>query len=370
MKPGYDINDLVKKIKNDEEIKRDFHVHDTNNIQFNYSSTEIFEEDGTSSSRNTPLINLSTQNGMIQLEMNDTMTTQLANNIQLPKSYFDKCLQKAPDLLRDNVQHWFNHEPKQRLIRAWGDTGRAYLSNAYATIDNFDVLQAIVPIADKHNMVVKDSYITDNHMYMRCFMPNMTRDISKQQKGDIVGLGFLAQNSETGLGKIKVSPILERLVCLNGMTVNDAKYTIQRKHIGSKRDMAFSAEVYRNETIVQQDRAWLMTMEDEMTHLFNGQTFEEITDRIIVSQDSAEVERPQKAVEEITKKHKFSEMESEAILEALLLGGDRTKWGMGNAVTTAAKQCTSVDRSIEMESIGWDIVNMKSRSWEDVALAA
>lgn len=106
-----------------------------------------------------------------------------------------------------------------------------------------------------------------------------------------------------------------------------------------------------------------------MNGLFNGTTFEEITDKIIGSQDSASVERTKPAVQEITKRYKFTERESEDIYEAFLRGDDRTKWGMTNAITNAAQKQGNADRSVEMESIGWNVMNMPNKQWESIAFA-
>ena len=77
------------------------------------------------------------------------------------------------------------------MVRTLGITGRAYLSDRYARYDHFDVLEKVMPIMTKFDMEFRDSYITDDKLYLRATFPNMERDIGNglRQRGDIVRLG-------------------------------------------------------------------------------------------------------------------------------------------------------------------------------------
>lgn len=370
MKQGLDQYGVIDAIKRNEELKHDF-LASTENIQFSTKQTISIDEDDNRVTTHSPMFALS--NNAIGTanwyDINHTMATQMSNKLGVPKSYWDKCLKSAPLLLKENVDHWLYETPKTMMVRTLGDTGRAFLSDRYARYDHFDVLEKIMPIMSQWNMEFRDSYITDDKMYLRATFPNMEYDVSARKVGDIVRLGLMISNSETGMGLLEAGPIIERIKCLNGWVVTDRKYAVKRKHLGSKWEDSIDREILREETIVQQDRAWLMTFEDHMGNLFNGTTFEEITDKIIGSQDSAEVERAEPAVKEITKRYSFSDREREDIYEAFLTGGDRTKWGMSNAITNAAQKRVSADRAVEMESIGWNVMNMSNSHWESVAFA-
>jgi hypothetical protein len=368
MRPGYDQFDLIDQLKNFESMKHDYLVN-TENIGFDTFTRHEHSNNGKET------VNYGAEmflygSANCSFEINNTMQTQMANKLGVPKTYWDKCLKEAPDLLKQNVTHWLLDKPKTMMVRTLGTTGRAYLSDRYARYDHFDVLEKVMPIMTKFDMEFRDSYITDDKLYLRATFPNIERNISpKQQKGDIVRLGLMISNSETGMGQLEAGPIIERLVCTNGMVVTDSRYAIKRKHLGSRLETIADREILREETIIQQDKAWLMTFEDHMNGLFNGTTFEEITDKIIGSQDSASVERTKPAVQEITKRYKFTERESEDIYEAFLRGDDRTKWGMTNAITNAAQKQGNADRSVEMESIGWNVMNMPNKQWESIAFA-
>ena len=42
---------------------------------------------------------------------------------------------------------------------------------------------------------------------------------------------------------------------------------------------------------------------------------------------------------------------------------------MTNAITNAAQKQGNADRSVEMESIGWNVMNMPNKQWESIAFA-
>ena len=48
--------------------------------------------------------------------------------------------------------------------------------------------------------------------------------------GDIVQAGVMISNSEVGLGAVSIQPLVYRLVCTNGMIVNDMGE--RRHHVG------------------------------------------------------------------------------------------------------------------------------------------
>ena len=114
-----------------------------------------------------------------------------------------------------------------------------------------------------------------------------------------------------------------------------------------------------------------MTCQDEVNAMFTGQTFEDITSKILSATDPETViERPAKAIEVITKKYDFSELESEKIYENLIRDNDLTKWGTANAITATAGSVASADRSMDLESIGYKVVNMPTSHWTELAKAA
>ena len=75
-------------------------------------------------------------------------------------------LQEEPGLLADNVNRWLHKgEPTQRLLRTIDGRARAFLSNRYRCIDNFEIAQAVLPIImGMPGALFESTQITENYM--------------------------------------------------------------------------------------------------------------------------------------------------------------------------------------------------------------
>ena len=91
-------------------------------------------------------------------------------------------------------------------------------------------------------------------MYIKVVNPRLEAEV---QKGDIVQAGIIISNSEVGLGSVRVMPLVYRLVCLNGMVVNDLG---QRRYHGSELEEAW--ELFSDETLQAEDTAFLLKLAD------------------------------------------------------------------------------------------------------------
>ena len=74
--------------------------------------------------------------------------TQIAEKLGIPMPYFRKMKQQTPELLAQNVNGWLQYNGRNKyLVRSIsGDnntnTARAFLSDSYSIIDDYDVLFA------------------------------------------------------------------------------------------------------------------------------------------------------------------------------------------------------------------------------------
>jgi len=62
--------------------------------------------------------------------------------------------------------------------------------------------------------------------------------------------------------------------------------------------------------------------------------------------------------------------EQSSVLRHLIEGGDLSRWGLANAVTRAAADVESYDRSTELEAIGGAVVDLPAAQWKVIAEAA
>lgn len=352
MKQGLDLKQIEQVVREEITLKDDI-VAQSSSLKFGVETD------------NTPKMIIEDK----VFNASDLMVNQIANKLSVPKKYLDRMIQDAPELAESNVNHWLQNEPRPYMVRTLGDNARAFLSDRYEIIDNWDVLTAILPalkpFKDRDDLEFEQSHVTDRHLYLRLTVPSMTKDVGVKKKGDIICFGIQVKNSEVGLGSVEVSPFVKRLVCTNGMVAD--RYGHRKRHLGRSQWDGVDKSVLRQETIRQGNKAWIMTVQDEVQGMFNGTTFEQIADEFTLAQETEPVQRPAKAIEHIVKEYDFLGFEGESILENLLTDGDKTKYGMANAITRTATDSNTADRSMELESIGYKFLTMPNREWSNIA---
>ena len=75
--------------------------------------------------------------------------------------------------------------------------------------------------------------------YIKAVNPRLQAEVSPD---DIVQAGVIISNSEVGLGSVSIQPLIYRLVCSNGMVVNEA--AARRNHVGRVTDSEENFSVY------------------------------------------------------------------------------------------------------------------------------
>ena len=347
MKTGRSLQDLAIELDRQSQAKRDL-VVDTGALHMDANDI------GTA-------LNIGTVDNHEAFAINDIAHRQLGQHLKIPAAYYDRMKSDFPELLARNVNGWFARTPSRRMIRTLDGTARAFLSDRYRRIDNYEVAQTVLPIiVNMPGATVESCELTDSRLYIKVVAPRTTAEIVK---GDVVQAGVIITNSEVGLGSVSVSPLIYRLVCANGMIAQDAG--IRKYHVGRINEQGGdNYEIYRDETIEADDRAFLMKLEDTVHAAVNQATFTRLVDRLRETTE-AKIEPsivPQ-VVELVAKEYSISQEEGKGILGHLIEGGDLSLYGLANAVTRHARDVDSYDRSTELETVGYKIVTMAPALW-------
>src|SRR5262245_57564551 len=74
---------------------------------------------------------LDVQGVLSEYALTDHALGQVATDLGVPKRYFDRMRDDAPDLFKTNLHHWMYQEPKARMVRGLTNedgpmTGRAW----------------------------------------------------------------------------------------------------------------------------------------------------------------------------------------------------------------------------------------------------
>ena len=355
MKTGRTLQEMAIELDRQLKAKRDFLV-DTPTMHFTPSSEDgklVLDVNFGSGSDGITEIE--------RLDVNDIAHRQIGQHLNIPDRYYDKMRTDYPELLAANVNGWFEKTPSQRMLRTMDGTARAYLSNKYRRIDNFEVAQTVLPIiGGMDGATVESCELTDSRMYLKVVNQRITAEV---KKGDIVQAGLMITNSETGQGSVSVSPLIYRLVCSNGMIAADS--SLIKYHVGRTNEVGDNFEIFRSETIEADDRAFLMKIEDTVRAAVDQTKFNAIVAKMREATEAKmETNLVPQVVELSAKEFGLTQDEGNGILGHL--GGDLSLYGLANAVTRHSQDVRSYDRATELEATGWNMMTMSPSLWRQL----
>ena len=187
--------------------------------------------------------------------------------------------------------------------------------------------------------------------------------------GDIVQAGVIISNSEVGLGSVSIQPLIYRLVCSNGMVVNEA--AARRNHVGRVTDSEENFSVYSQATLDAEDKAFVMKIQDTVRAAVEEARFSQIVGKMQEAKAAQMDTHDVPAVVKLaSKEFHITDSESTGVLQRLIESNDLTLYGLSNAVTRHSQDVESYDRASELESIGYSILTMPARQWSRINRAA
>ena len=331
MKQGRTLQEVAAELARQRTNKRDFAVD---------SVSVRMDEDGGG-------ITLLGGSNSEQFGMTELFHRQLGSALGIPAKYYDKLRAELPSLLAENVNGWLENRADRQLIRTMDGRARAFLSDRYRRIDNYEIAEATLPLlSELEDVTVESCEVTENFMYIKAVNPRLQTEIVP---GDIVQAGVMISNSEVGLGSVKVMPLVYRLVCKNGFVANDLG---ERKyHIGREQDGDW--ELFTDETLRADDAAFMLKLRDIVRSAVDEARFHSVADRLREAANVKISGCAPKVVELTATNFGFIKPESDGILNHLITGGDLSMYGLSNAVTRASQDVESYDRATALESAGW-----------------
>ena len=301
--------------------------------------------------------------------INNIAHGQIAGRLNIPKKYYDLMLVKAPQLLAENVNHWFDNVPQRRMIRTDGENVRAFLSNRYRVLDNDEILESVLPVISELQIQMLSCEVTDSKLYLKCLFPKIQGEV---KAGDVVQSGIMISNSEVGLGAVRVMPLIYRLYCENGAISQD--YGLRKYHVGriagktgQEREAAF--EVYKDDTLIADDRAFLMKLRDVVAASMDQIRFDETVLKLRSMTENGIEGDIIKSVEVVQKKFNLNENERTGVLAHLINGGDLSQYGMMNALTRTSQDVEDYDRATDLERMGGKVIELSPQDWESISMA-
>lgn len=362
MLQGLTLQQLAAKIEANSKAKRDF-VYNTTDLEMVVDAeyTEVPPAERKNGNGHSVALVVADQGRYPILK---TAHEQIGARLDIPRKYYDRCLDKAPDLLATNVNRWFRDNPERRMIRTLAGRDRAFLSDRFNRIEHEEIAKAALPVlADIPDVQIISSEITERRMYLQAVTPRLQGDV---KVGDTVQAGVLISNSEIGFGAVLVTPLIYRLVCKNGMVVPDGR--LRASHIG--RRVEDNEELWADDTRQADDRAILLKVRDTVRACVDEAQFRTRVAKLSGLTEGKVTGDPTKVVGLLAAKVGANEEETGGILRSLIEGGDLSAWGLLNAVTAQAHSATSYDRAVEFEQAGGALVELSRDEWRGILNAA
>ena len=350
MKLGRSLQDLAIEIERQQGAKRDF-IADTRSTR-----------------------TVSTKAGGLSIGIGDkelasvlpTALSQLHSWAKVPHAYGKRMLDCAPEVYTEMMNHWLDKGPDnggtgRRMFRTLDGNLRAFLSDSYRPLDNFDLCQAVLPAIADFGCRITSCEVTDRRLYIKAVNEKVQADI---KVGDAVQAGVVISNSEIGHGSLQIAPMIYRLVCSNGMISQDNK--LRKYHVGSKAKGEGSVwEMLEDETKETTDKALWMQIRDVTRSALSEALFNQQVDKMREATQQL-ISDPQKVpdvVEMTVKKYGLSEEDNRGVLGHLISGGDLSRYGLLNAVTRYSQDVEDYDKATELEELGGKILDLNAKEW-------
>jgi hypothetical protein len=352
MKQGRSLTELAIEIERQAKSKQDL-VADTRSIGISDEGSQLVVRNGE-----TKLFNIQ-----------PLAHRQIAERVGIPQKYYERLQREQPQLLAQNVNTWFAAKPERRLVRLLDGNVRAFLSDRYQRVDNFDVAKTVLPVLlNTPGIETLSSEITESRLYIKAVTHKVQGEVKSRRVGDVVEAGVLISNSEVGLGAITIKPFFHFLVCLNGM-VRD-KDALRRAHLGRQIEGDNVVQFLQDDTKKAEDHAVLLKVRDVITAAMDFNNFRRALDAFQETTEQRIEGNPVAAVEELRQTFALSEDEGSAVLRHLIEGADLSRYGLINAVTRASADIGSYDRATEVETFGGALLDLPKSDWQRIAVAA
>lgn len=329
MKTGQTVEQLLDEVIDCEKNKRDFLVQSSKVIFDAEHNTVEFGTDGA-------------------FQMKDMFHEQMAGRLDIPRAYYNRMREESPNLLEKNVQHWLVKSDERRMVRTLASSARAFLSDRYRPLDNYELLQTVLPVLTDKQMIIESCQVTERRLYLKMVSPKVTHEV---RKGDVVRAGLVISNSEVGSGTLSVEPLIFRLVCMNGMIAPDSG--MRKYHTGrTGLDFEGAVEFYRDETRIADDKAFWLKVRDTVAGAMDAINFKSIVDAMEVTTQRRQIADTPSVIE-VTRKHfGLSDSEAGGVGFRYAEGRDQTLYGLINALTRYSQDVDNYERATEFERMG------------------
>ena len=318
-----------------------------------------------------------------------TALTQFGSKAEpeVPSQFMARLAAARPQRAAELLNGLMADSPARRFVRVLDGQVRAFLSDRYRVLDNFDIAFAALDAVRASGGEVIEAALSDTSMRLKFTSRAIWDAIELKQRGDkgnwyAGGLGnqehlqrvnartggdlpggpgtihplITVHNSETGHGGFAVRFGIVQAICFNLATVEEM---VGKVHLGER----LSVGIYAEETISQESKAIYMKARDAVRAAFNPEHFK----RIVAMAQKAQGEQvtaPTAAAENVAKAAGLSDKSKDVLLGFFIRDYDQTRYGMAQAVARLAQEEPEAEKTAELEDLAGKLLR------GEVALAA
>lgn len=245
---------------------------------------------------------------------------------------------------------------------------RAFLSDAYRSIDDDVVFGEALPIIGEH----KDTFQaiggkrTDYKTYLKIVTREPSLEINSGSRIRKFHAGFILSNSEVGSGFAEFSAFLTDSFCNNGCIFSKIDIaTVKFAHRGTRISTDFG-EIMGSQIEKAKELEIRGLIQDATNHACDVEKLRPALDMMERAASCEITGDPIKVLEHIGNRVKLSKSEVEKV--ALHFYPDETNLlGVNSAITALAQECGSYERRIELEKAGAMALNLgDSKAWSAI----
>lgn len=315
-------------------------------------------------------------------KVGDIAHDQIAEHVKIPKQYYDRMRREEPELLATNVNRWFEKSPTPRMIRTLDGTARAFLSDKFQPLDNWDFGQATLPLLSERKLQIMSCEITEKRLYIKAVDEKLFRDVpighrmgdGSHKIFDTCAPAIILSNSEVGFGRLVVETGVYTSACTNLALFSSGG--MKRTHVGARHrlteglDVADLDSIMSHATKKKTMEALWMQVRDVVGSAFDDKIIGKRIEQLEVAAGRKITGKVEKVMELVAKRFDFNDDERDSVFRHLIDGGNLSQYGLHAAVTRSAQDVSSYDRATELEYIGGQVIELAPMEFERLAEAA
>jgi hypothetical protein len=281
--------------------------------------------------------------------------------------------EEAPELLVNNIETWFSKYPAVRMLRTLDGRGRAWLSDKFNALDNYDFANAILPVLKKRKLEIMSCEITEKRLYIKAVDEQLFKDVPvgyKMGDGshrifDTCAPAIICANSEVGYGRLVIESGVYTRGCTNMALF--ANSGMKRTHVGARHRLLEEVEdleeIMSEQTKAKTNEALWLQVKDILASAFDQKVVEKRIEKMEAAAGNKMPGKVEKVLEVTAQKLALTDDERGDVLKYLIEGGQLSQYGLHSALTRAAQDRDDYDRATELEYMGGKVVELSQPEW-------